>query len=240
MNTTKKNRESENSVMVALKELCSLENERVADEAAQAEEAARLEAEGEEARRLEEQRRAEEQARVEAETRARVEAELKRRDQEAEERMAALRLELAAVQADREVIEMEMLARQHFTPTKRRPTFQIAALLVAAVAMVAGGAAFFKAGDGQAAEPEVAAPVVEVVEAGPEAAEPETPETVVAEADPEPEVVEPVKPAKPAKPGKNPKNPKPPKPPKPPVDDWTSNLTCDDPMGCGKGPGLNL
>jgi hypothetical protein len=237
MNNSKKNRESENSVMTALDDLCNLENERIAEEQRRAEEAARLEAEAEEARRREEEERAREQARLEAEAKARMEAELKQRELETESRLAGLRAELAAVQADREVIQMELLSRQYEAPRKRRPTFQIAALMVAAVAMVIGGAAFLKSGDGVAAEPEAeVAPVVEAEPAVDETpAEPVEEEPAVAEADPEPEtdVTEPGK-----KPGKRPgKNPK---PPKPPVADWTSNLTCDDPMGCGKAPKLEL
>jgi hypothetical protein len=235
-------RNSENSVMAALAALCRLEDERVAEQAAAAEQ---RQIEIEEARRLEEQERARQAARVETEARARVEAELRRRDAEAEGRIAALRAELSAVQASREATLMELLARQQIQPARRsRPVFGIAALVAVAVALVIGGAAFLRSGDGRAAEPGAVAPVIDLAAPTPAVETNAEPEPVVAVAVPdEPAPVVDAKPGKGAgvkRPGKGVRGAKADTAAKPPKDDDLGSLDkCgDDPLCGGLGGSL--
>jgi hypothetical protein len=94
---------TESSVLTNLRELSRLESERIADETARAAEKERAAREAK-ARAEREAAEAEAHARrlVEAQARLELDEERAGRDAEAEQRLAALRAELAAVQADRE------------------------------------------------------------------------------------------------------------------------------------------
>ncbi len=99
---------ADDSVLCALDELRELESARLQE---QAERQQQLHAEAE-ARLAEEQRQAEEQRAqqvAEAEARLRMDAEIQRRDAEAEARIAALRAELRAVQCSREAFHRDFL-----------------------------------------------------------------------------------------------------------------------------------
>ncbi len=94
---------TDSSVIQSLRELSRLENERIAEEHAEAEARARAEAEAK-ARAVAEAEAKEAHARrvAEAEAALRLSEERAERNAEADKRLASLRAELAAVQADRE------------------------------------------------------------------------------------------------------------------------------------------
>lgn len=131
-------REPDRSVLTALAELRALEEQRIADEHAEA------------ARRLSEQHAQEARARADAEeARRRAEAAAQRRDDddalardaEAARRVAALRAELDAVQADRARLHGAMLAAAHDAPTPTAGGMRGATALFAGCALLAAGVA---------------------------------------------------------------------------------------------------
>jgi hypothetical protein len=129
---------TDHSVLTALAELRALEEQRIADEHAEA------------ARRLAAQQSAEARARAEAEeTRRRAEVAAQRRDDEeaqtraaeAARRVAALRAELDAVQADRARLHGAMLAAVHDVPAASGNGLRAATAVFAGCALLAAGLA---------------------------------------------------------------------------------------------------
>lgn len=99
--------DQENSVVIAISELQKLEQQRLAQEA-QAKERERIECERAQARKRAEQERARRLA--ESEAREKIAFDLRRRNVELDTQVAALRSELAAVQAARQEIRLRLLA----------------------------------------------------------------------------------------------------------------------------------
>lgn len=184
---------TESSVLVNLKDLFELEAERLADEAVRAERAKAAEA-----ARIEAERRATEE-RVEAaraEERRRAEEERARRDAAVEDRLQALKGELAEVRAQREEMRLKVtdLSSRASAPKSSRGSWIAGAMAAASLALAVTATAV--------AWPEAPAPALASVEPAPAvvheatpAAEPaprveapvvEEPETVVATATPEP------------------------------------------------------
>ncbi len=131
-------RTTDHSVLTALTELRALEAQRIADEHAEA------------ARRVAAQQSTEAHARAEAEeARRRAEAAAQRRDDdearardaEAVRRVAALRAELDAVQADRARLHGAMLAAVQDAPTPSAGGMRGATALFAGCALLAAGLA---------------------------------------------------------------------------------------------------
>ncbi|MCP4599167.1 MAG: hypothetical protein GY847_01290 [Proteobacteria bacterium] len=123
----------ENSVIKALMDLTLLEDERAEEEQKKIqhrqEESMRLR---EEERRRQEQKRADREAEVARQRR--IEEEVQRRDKEAGRRIAALRAELTAVQAEREVMRQGLYEHsQDLTPVRSKNQLPLAFGLPAAV-----------------------------------------------------------------------------------------------------------
>lgn len=137
---------NENSVMMALADLCQMEDERVVKEAAKR---AAEQAKREEARRREELERKRQQAEDEALVKERLAAELHERDAQAQARIASLRAELTAVQASREAVQVELLARQNqpVSPRRTRSMLGLASMLTALVAVAVGVASIARSTD---------------------------------------------------------------------------------------------
>jgi hypothetical protein len=137
-------RSNDDSVMQALSELRSMEEERAREQALAAR---RMPAERAraEARQQAEQDHAHKV--VEVEARMRVEAELRRRDAEAEARIDALRAELNAVQSARDSLRLQILERGAAIPPERASTargWQTAFWLAFAATFALAGLLFLK------------------------------------------------------------------------------------------------
>ena len=136
-------RQTDTSVLTALSELRSLEDERIDEERAAA-----AKRQSDEAAAVAQRREAElhTQRVAEAEARLRVEDESRGRDADADRRLAALRAELNAVQAERERLHGSLLAGAHEASAPResaaRPWAWAFAASAAIVACLAGLLAF--------------------------------------------------------------------------------------------------
>lgn len=182
---------TESSVLVNLKDLFEMEAERLADEAVRAERAKAAEA-----ARIEAERRAAEE-RVEAaraEERRRAEEERAHRDAAVEQRLAALKSELAEVRAQREEMRLKVtdLSSRTVAPKSGRGSWIAGAMAAASLALAVTATAV--------AWPEAPAPRLASVDPAPLAVEAppavdpepiveapvvEEPETVVATVTPE-------------------------------------------------------
>jgi hypothetical protein len=158
---------TDHSILTALAELRALEEQRIADEHAEA------------ARRLAARHAAEAQARSDAEeARRRAEAAAQRRDDEetqtraaeAARRVAALRAELDAVQADRARLHGAMLAAVHDVPAPNGSGLRAATAMFAGCALLAAGLAVGLAMRPAAGGGVVPTAAVESVSATPESA----------------------------------------------------------------------
>lgn len=182
---------TDDSVMFAIRELQKLEAERVSDEKrrVEAEKAAR-EAAALERARHEREAAAHAQKVAEAEARMRIDAERQARDEELALRMASLRKELDAVQADRLRLAERMSAS---TSEPRRSAGRGWAVAFGLASVVAGGLAVMlvmrsPTAAAVAAEPEPAAStpalIGEAPSALPSATSAPIPSTTLAEAQP--------------------------------------------------------
>lgn len=168
-------RPTDHSVLTALSELRSLEDERLDEERAAAEQRKKDEAAAI-ARRREAELHAQRVA--EAEARMRVEDESRSRDADADRRLAALRAELNAVQAERERLHGSLLASAGEPIVSRESSARPWAWAFAASAAVVAGLAVVLAFSGTtpppvyvlAPAPAIAAPVAPVTQ--PEAVAP--------------------------------------------------------------------
>lgn len=166
-------RTTDQSVLTALSELRNLEDERIDQERAAAE-LRRQEELAAAARRRETELHAERVA--EAEVRLRMSDESRTRDADADRRLAALRAELNAVQAERERLHGSLLASAHDSVAARAPSARPWVWAVAASAVIVGGLAVLLAFGGTTPAPiYVLAPPAPTVSAPP-VAQPETPE----------------------------------------------------------------
>lgn len=166
-------RPTDHSVLTALSELRGLEDERIDDERAAAEQRTK-DAAAAVARRHEAEAHAGRVA--EAEARLRVEDEARARDADADRRLAALRAELNAVQAERERLHGSLLASAREPVVARESSARPWAWAFAASAAVVAGLTVLLAFGGKTPAPVyVLAPAPAVPASAPVVVAPETP-----------------------------------------------------------------
>jgi len=163
-------RPTDNSVLTALSELRTLEDQRLEEERALAAQCKR----DEETAALERRESVLHAQRVaEAEARLRVEDESRVRNDDADRRLAALRAELSAVQAERERLHGSLLASVHEPIGARDSSARPWAWAFAASAVVVAGlAAILALGGNRPAPVYVFAPPAPVIESAPQVAAP--------------------------------------------------------------------